>query len=356
MKAAEQTDILRHRRMRRAFPALMAGAAALLLLSIILAVSIGQVRIPFLECYRILAHRLFGLGSGETSQVYRVIVEDLRGPRVVLSAVVGAGLALCGTVMQASVQNPLADPYILGTSSGASLGATFVIMTGAGAGVFASLGVAAAAFAGAAGASVLVLFLARISGRATSAKLVLAGVIVNMICATFRDIIIYAFPKEEGMRTVSFWAMGSVAGTSWETPLRLFLVVLLLAVFFWTQARNMNALLLGEETAVTLGVNTGALQTLYLLLAALLTGVLVSQCGIIGYVGLVVPHFSRALVGADHRKLIPFSLCMGALLLLWCDVLARSLLGTSELPLGLVSSAIGAPMLLYMLIKSKMTG
>lgn len=356
MKAAEQTDILRHRRMRRVFPVLMTGAAALLLLSIILAVSIGQVRIPFAECYRILAHRLFGLGSGETSQVYRVIVEDLRGPRVMLSAVVGAGLALCGTVMQASVQNPLADPYILGTSSGASLGATFVIMAGAGAGVFASFGVVAAAFIGAASASVLVLFLARISGRATSAKLVLAGVIVNMICSTFRDIIIYAFPKEEGMRTVSFWAMGSVAGTSWKTPLRLFFVVLLLAAFFWTQARNMNALLLGEETAVTLGVNAGAMQMLYLLLAALLTGVLVSQCGIIGYVGLVVPHFSRALVGADHRRLIPFSLCMGALLLLWCDVLARSLLGTSELPLGLVSSAIGAPMLLYMLIKSKMTG
>lgn len=351
------SDAQYHRRMEKAFPFLMLLAAGAVLLSIPLAVSIGQIKVPFLECYKILSHKLFGLGSGSADAAYTVIIEDLRGPRVLMSAVVGAGLSICGVAMQAAIQNPLAEPYILGTSSGASLGATAIIMIGADAfGVLGSLGIRLFAFGGALLSGILVLTIAQIGSRATSAKLVLAGVIVNLVCSTFRDIIIYAFPNEAGLMTVSFWATGSVASAKWSNILILAIPVLVVCLFFFTQVRIMNTLMLGGETAVTLGVNALRYQRIYMALAALLTGVIVAQCGIIGYVGLIIPHFSRSLVGTNHQRLVPFSICVGALFVIWCDVMSRALISGAEIPLGLVTSAIGAPLLLYMVIKSRLSG
>lgn len=335
------------------FPIWMTIAVVALLVSIVLAVSIGQVHVPFVESCKIILHRLFGIGDGVFNSVDVTVIADLRGPRVIRAVVVGAGLALSGVVMQAAIQNPLAEPYILGTSAGASLGATFVIMMGAGTlGLLGSVGVSAFAFIGAVGASLLVLLISHIGGRSSSAKLVLSGVIVNMICGTFRDFIIYRFPKEDGMRSVAFWSMGSVAASSWDGIPALAVSVFVLFVLFMTQARVMNNLMLGEETALSLGVNVGRCRTGYMVASALLTGLIVSRCGIIGYIGLIVPHFSRVLVGTDHRRLLPFSLCMGSIVIVWCDLLARSILAGSEFPLGLVTSAVGAPLLLYMVVKS----
>lgn len=340
-------------RVRRRFPLWMMAALLALLASMVLAVSIGQVQVPFGESLQIVLHRLCGMGSGGFGEVNATVVAELRAPRVVRSVMVGAGLALSGVVMQASIQNPLAEPYILGTSAGASLGATAVIMLGAGSfGALGTFGVSAISFLGAVGASLLVLLIAHLGGRSNSAKLVLAGVIVNMVCGTFRDIIIYRFPKADGMRSVQFWSMGSVAASNWDGIGLLAAVVLVLMLVFLAQARVMNDLLLGDEAALSLGVNVARCRVLYMAAASLLTGLIVSQCGIIGYVGLIIPHFSRALVGTDHRRLIPFTACMGALLIVWCDVLARTVLPGSEFPLGLVTSAVGAPLLLYMVVKS----
>jgi iron complex transport system permease protein len=356
----KQSEESRYKAMDRLFPILMIVVLAALPLSIILSVSIGEVHIPFGECYHILLHKLTGLGQPQSSEAMMSIVWLARVPRILMAVLIGAGLAICGVVMQSSVQNPLADPYILGTSSGASLGATFVIMLGfGGIGWVQQIGVSTAAFVGATGASVLVLLIAGMGGRMTSVKLVLAGTVLNMVCSTFSSLIIYLFPNEEGMKSVSYWMMGSLSAIGMRDLPFLAALIPLAVLLFFTQARVMNTMMLGDETAVTLGVNTTKSRVWYMVAAALLIGLMVTKSGIIGYVGLIIPHITRGMVGTNHKRLIPFAALLGALFLLWCDVLSRSVLGffghAGELPLGLITSIIGAPMLLHRIIRQGFT-
>ncbi|PLT46343.1 Vitamin B12 ABC transporter, permease component BtuC [Paenibacillus pasadenensis] len=351
---------------KRRFAALPSGKAGFALLQLLLAgftllsigiaVSLGQVDVPLGQSFQILAHRLFGLTIGDSADILSGpnanIIWTIRFPRVLLALLVGAGLSLCGTIMQASVQNPLADPYILGISSGASLGATFSIMIGFGAGgVLGQLGLAFWAFAGAIGASVLVLALSGIGSRMTSAKLVLSGMVIHALCTAFANSIIYFANNTEGIRTVTFWTMGSLAAAKWDRLPLVAAAVLLAALFFLLQSRILNTMLLGEEAAVTLGVNLNRHRRFYLIATALLTGVLVSSCGMIGFVGLIIPHMVRAAVGSDHRRLLPLSIWAGGLFLIWTDIIARTAIPKVELPIGIITALIGAPLFMYMLIK-----
>ena len=339
--------------MDRLFPVLMTVTVIAIPVSAILSVSIGEIAIPFVKCYQILVYKLFGLGNPEFTTGVMSIIWLVRVPRTLMALCAGAGLSLCGVVMQSSVQNPLADPYILGTSSGASLGATASIMLGIGGVAWArEIGVSTSAFIGALGASALVLMIAGLGGRMTSVKLVLGGTVINMICGTFSSLIVYMFPSAEGMQTVSFWLMGSIQINGYGELRFIPILVIAIGIYFFIQSRIMNTMMLGDETAVTLGVSTAKHRFVYMAISSLIVGFLVTKCGIIGYVGLIVPHIARGFVGVDHRKLIPFSFCLGALFLLWCDVVARSALriifgSSGELPLGLITSVIGAPMLLY---------
>jgi iron complex transport system permease protein len=352
----KRSDESRYQAMDRLFPVLMMVAVVALPVSIILSVSIGEVHIDFVECYRILVYKLTGMGHPQSSEPMMSIVWLARVPRILMAALIGAGLAICGVVMQSSVQNPLADPYILGTSSGASLGATFVIMLGLG-GIswVQQVGVSTAAFIGATSSSLLVLVIAGAGGRMTSVKLVLAGTVLNMVCSTFSSLIIYLFPNEEGMKSVAYWMMGSLSATGMRDLPVLAVLIPLAILLFFTQARVMNTMMLGDETAVTLGVNTTKSRVWYMIVSALLVGFMVTKSGIVGYVGLIIPHITRGMVGTNHKRLIPFAAVMGALFLLWCDVIGRSIMGVfghpGELPLGLITSMIGAPMLLHRIIK-----
>lgn len=324
--------------------------------SVVLSVSIGQVSIPFQQSFRILIHQLTRGPIGNTSEISKVMFTDIiwqiRFPRVLLAMVTGAGLALCGTVMQASVQNPLADPYILGISSGAALGATFSIMLGFGAGgLLGEFGVATWAFIGALGAATLVLGLASIRGKTSSVKLVLAGTVINALCNAFSNFIIYFAKNSDGIRSVSFWTMGSLASAEWRTLPLISAVVIVAIVFFLFQSRVMNTMLMGEETAITLGVNLNFYRRLYMVISSVVTGVLVSTCGIIGFVGLIIPHIVRSVVGSDHKRLIPTAILFGSLFMIWTDVFARTIVPNGELPIGIVTSLLGAPVFMYMLIK-----
>jgi len=328
----------------------------LALVSIGVSVSLGQVDIPLGQSYRILLYKLTGFVIGDPNEIvagaYTDIIWSIRFPRVLLALLVGAGLSLCGMVMQATVQNPLADPYILGISSGASLGATFAILIGFGtAGLLAQYGLAFGAFIGAFGASLLVLALAGIGGKMTSVKLVLSGMVMNALCMAFSNFIVYFANNAEGIRTVTFWTMGSLATATWNKLPLLAIITVLAVLFFLMQTRILNTMLLGDEAAVTLGINLSSFRKFYLLATALITGVIVANCGMIGFVGLIIPHIVRGMVGSDHRKLLPITVLIGSIFLVWTDVLARTIVPAVELPIGIITAMIGAPMFMYMLIK-----
>ncbi|WP_395547656.1 MULTISPECIES: FecCD family ABC transporter permease [unclassified Lacrimispora] len=324
--------------------------------SVVISVSIGQVSIPFQQSFQILIHQLTGCQIGDASDLVNSMFVDIiwqiRFPRVLLAMIVGAGLALCGVVMQASVQNPLADPYLLGISSGGALGATFSIMFGFGSGgIVGKLGVASWAFIGAFSAAVLVMALASIGGKTSSVKLVLAGTVINALCSASSNFIIYFAKNSEGIRSVSFWTMGSLSSAEWETLPLVSAVVIAAIVFFLFQSRVMNTMLMGEETAVTLGVNLNFYRRLYMVISSVVTGVLVSSCGIIGFVGLIIPHIVRSIVGSDHKRLVPTAILFGGLFMMWTDIFARTVIPNGEMPIGIVTSLFGAPVFMYILIR-----
>ena len=343
---------------KKSYLLLLIVVFALIAFLIILTVCIGQVKIPFVESYKILIHNLTGgrILSGEelSAGAFHDIIMEIRAPRILLAVIVGAGLAIAGNVMQASVQNPLADPYILGTSSGASLGATAAIMLGFGGvrgfGWLSMLGIPLCAFIGALLASMLVLTIANSGGKASTTKLVLSGTVVNMICGTATSLITYLFPNSEGMRAASFWAMGSLTMARWSNLPLIYILVILTIIIVFSQSRIMNIMLVGEEAAMTLGININKYRTFFMILSSFLTGIVVSSCGIIGFVGLIIPHIARAVVGANHKRLIPFSTALGAVFLLVVDTVARTIRYGSEVPIGLITSIIGAPMFMYMII------
>lgn len=319
-------------------------------------VFIGAVSIPFETVVKVIVNKMtFGM-VGDISDIptYQVsIVWRLYAPRAMLGLVVGLGLAMAGVVMQAMVQNPLADPYILGISSGASLGATFAVLMGSSilAGtMFASFGLELFAFIGAIGTSAFVFILSSIGGRMTTTKLVLSGVIISSLCSAMSNLIVYLEPDAEGMRTLTFWTMGSLATVDFDSVVLCGVAVLIGLVFFFTQMRNLNAMMLGDTTATTLGVDLSTLRKVYIILTSVIIAVIVCHCGVIGFVGLMIPHIARGLVGTNHWKLLPVSILLGAIFMMVADVAARSL-STSEIPIGIITAICGAPVFAYIMLK-----
>ena len=307
----------------------------------------GAVRIPVETTWAVLQRHLFGQSGRSIPVSMEQIVWQIRVPRIILGFLAGSGLALCGCVMQAVVQNPMADPYILGVSAGATLGATGSLFLGVGivSGFWAFLGAGFACF--------LVLALASADGKTTSVKLILAGMIVNALLTAFSNFIIAVAGNSDGIMSIKFWTMGSLTRAGWKNIGLIAVIVLLAALFFMSQARTLDGLLLGEEAAVTIGIDTFRCRLVYLLVLSLLTGALISASGTIGFVGLIIPHLARALVGTAHRRLLPVAALSGGLFMLWVDALARSLLPNTELPVGIFTALIGAPFFVYVMVRKR---
>ena len=324
----------------------------ILLVSICLAASFGSAPIAADDVLYVIKYGL--LQKEVTLSEHLLMVFDivwlLRLPRIILAVCIGAGLAVCGTVIQAIVKNPLADPYILGVSSGASLGAASAIMLGLG-NIFGENFIGVSAFIGAFSASVLVLLLSNMGGKATSIKLILAGTALNAVFSAFTSFIIYFSNDTERMQTIIYWLMGSLSGAKWDSIVIIFPLTVIAITFFCCHSRVLNLMLLGEETALTLGYNLYPYRILFLLMVSLLIGVSVYAAGIIGFVGLIVPHITRMLFGVEHKKLIPYSALVGAIFLLWSDVLCRSIIPKTEVPIGILISLLGAPTFVYLMIK-----
>ena len=354
---ALKTGVFHHR------PAYWAAIAALLtglFLSLLWAVTFGSVELSIGDVYRVILYKVTQAlsvplgdpalyGSGSMSD----IVWFVRLPRLVLAVGIGMALSTAGAVMQAIVKNPMADPYILGVSSGASLGATLAILLGLGA--FLGGGyVGLVAFAGSFLASLSVISLANIGGRANSVKLILAGTAMSAICGAISSFFLYVINTSSGaVEAVVRWTMGSLAGAKWETNLWMLAVAVLGMLFFWSQYRTLNLMLLGDETAVTLGTDLHPWRVVYLLAVSLLVGFAVYTAGVIGFVGLVIPHVVRMFFGTDHKKLIPISALLGAIFLLWSDVLCRLVLPGREIPIGVLTALVGAPVFLYLMARKK---
>ena len=276
----------------------------------------------------------------------------IRLPRLILAIGVGVGLSVCGVVMQAIVKNPLADPYVLGVSSGAYLGATLAMLLGLGT----ILGGSAMGVLGCAGAflvSLAVVGLANLGGRANAVKLLLAGSALSAVCSGFSNLFIFILNDDHAASAVVQWSMGSLAGADWQSNGVILPVVLAGTLFFWTQYRNLNLMLLGDESAVTLGTDLHRWRLVYLLVSALLVGFVVYKAGLIGFVGLLIPHVVRMVFGTDHKKLLPLSALLGAIFLVWADVLCRVVLPGNELPIGVLTSLVGAPAFVYLMARRK---
>lgn len=326
----------------------------ILFLSIVLAVSFGAADLSAIDSYKIILYKVFGISFGDIQPLLGSTSYDIvwliRFPRVLLGAIVGMSLAVVGLVMQATVQNPLADPYILGLSSGASLGATFSIVIGFN-GILLGTGVTLGAFVGATVSSILVFLLSNVGGRITGEKLILSGMVVSSISSAFTSFIIYMADSSEKIRTVSFWMMGSLASASWDNIKIPIILTLITLIYLFFQFRILNIMLLGDENGMTLGVNVAKYRKIYMVLCSLITGILVSMCGTIGFVGLMIPHIARLLVGSDHKKLLPISALIGAIFLIWADVFSRIVLRNMEIPIGIITSMLGAPCLMWLMMK-----
>lgn len=328
---------------------------ATLVLSLLWAVTIGSVDLAMGDVYRVILYKIFGVGDPEVYGKGSLsdIVWFVRLPRLVLAIGIGIALSVSGSVMQAIVKNPLADPYVLGVSSGASLGATLAILLGVGS--FLGSGyVGLVAFAGAFLVSLAVVALANVGGRANSVKLILSGTALSAICGAVSNFVLYVINSSSGaLEAVIRWTLGSLAAAKWETNILMLLVAVAGTLFFWTQHRTLNLMLLGDESAITLGTDLHRWRIVYLLIASLMIGFAVYTAGIIGFVGLIVPHAVRILFGTDHKKLIPISALLGALFLLWADVLCRVLLPRKELPIGILTAMVGAPVFIYLMARKR---
>ena len=326
--------------------------AVLLVLAFLWALSIGTVKLSFVQIYEGIVNQFTSGMAIETAGQGPVhdIIWLLRLPRLVLAALVGMGLSVCGVIMQAVVKNPLADPYILGISSGASLGATAAILLGIGVALGENF-VGIAAFIGAFAMSLGVLFISNLGGRSNSIKLLLGGMALSAVCGAFSSFIVYFANNKEGMQSIAYWMMGSFAGAKWENLMIIAPIVILAVLFLWTQSRMLNLMLLGDKSALTLGTDLHIYRQIYLLVSSLIVGFVVYSAGMIGFVGLVVPHVIRMLVGTDHKKLIPVAALTGAIFLVVADGLCRVIIPRTELPIGILISLIGAPCFVYLMIK-----
>jgi iron complex transport system permease protein len=328
--------------------ALLGGGA---FLSLLFGVGLGPVFVPPGAVAKIILNLIPGIGElvpHDWTQLQENIVVGLRLPRVLLGFIVGASLAVTGVTMQALVRNQLADPFILGVSSGAAAAATLGMLFG----VFVFLGrysLSISAFIGAGLTIIFVYIISRVRGRINITQLLLSGVAVSMIMDGVTRVITLSAPNALGLHNAEFWMAGSLAGARWAYLTLPLAVLLVCTGVLMVHYRTLNLLLLGEESAGSLGVNVRRTQKLLVLIASLMAGVTISVSGTIGFVGLMVPHFTRLLTGADHQKVLPIAALGGGILVVWVDVAARTVIAPEELPVGILTAIIGGPLFIFLL-------
>jgi iron complex transport system permease protein len=337
---------------RKAFSTLLLLSVTLLI-AIIVATGMGFLHISAMEVIHILFQKLLGQELHSSNPSFPFVIMEVRLPRILTAALVGGGLAVAGAVFQAILLNPLADPYTLGISSGAAFGASLaIILTILGIVIPPWLSIPVFAFLGAMATLIGVFSLAAGNNRLSSNTLILSGVIIAAILSAGIGFIKYLADEQVGI--IIFWLMGSFVGRTWRDVLITLCVVMPGLLFCLYHARDLNIMALGERTASTLGVESGRVKKMLLVCASLITAICVSVSGIIGFVGLIIPHLLRMILGPDNRILIPACFLGGATLLLGADTITRAWL-PSEIPIGVLTSLIGGPFFCYIFRKKQLS-
>lgn len=309
-----------------------------LFFTVIISISVGAVKIPLQEIVNVFAK------SG--NQTNRTIILNLRLPRVIGSAVVGMGLSVVGVFFQGLLRNTMADPYVLGISSGAAFGATIAITLGLG-----LFGISFMAFISSLAVVIFVYIVSKTGPKISMHTMLLAGIAISAFISAIISLLMLL--NHEEFNKIIFWTMGGFSLTNWNNIAFSAPIIVICCLIMYVFSRDLNAILTGEEIAEHLGVNTEMVKKIILVLGSLVTATAVSVGGVISFVGLIVPHISRIIVGPDNRILVPFSALSGAIFLTMADTLARFILRPTEIPIGIITAAFGGPFFLYLLIKSK---
>ena len=321
----------------------------------VLSLANGAMQIPLGEIAHITAYEFGLVEGGDFDRGEHGVLMSIRFPRTLLAILVGAGLSVSGALMQGLFRNPLADPGLVGVSSGAALGAALVIVLGAQLGWTAAWSLPVAAFGGAVLSTIVVLRLSSVGSKTVVANMLLAGIALNSIAGAATGVLVY-LADEDQLRDLTFWTLGSLGGADWGDVQLGILVIGLPTLAALFLARSLNVMLLGESAAYTLGVDIQRMKTAIVALVCVIVGCCVSMTGMIGFVGLVVPHLCRLLFGPDNRKVVPASLLLGAILLLGSDLVSRLVILPAELPIGIVTSMIGGPFFLALLAMNSKKG
>ena len=329
------------------------GLAIATLLAIIVAVSVGSVAVPLDHVgLIILSHVLPGMITPTWTPAADQIVWVFRLPRVLLAIIVGAALSVSGTTLQAIARNPLADPFIFGVSYGATVGAVMVLTFGA---PFGEISLTVAAFLGALLATIFVYLCAQQRGRITPLRLILVGVALSYTLSAITSYLVLRASQRANQQVglVLSWLAGSFGRARWEHLGLPAIIVMILTLYLILQARQLNIVLMGDECATGLGINIERFRIQMFVITSLMVGAVVAVSGAIGFVGLMVPHIVRLSVGSDHRKVLPLAALGGGLLMVLVDLIGRTIIAPEELPVGIVTAALGGPFFLWLLRNAK---
>jgi iron complex transport system permease protein len=314
--------------------------------SIVFALAIGPTSIPPLLITKILISRIINIHSHWPAYLESIII-GVRLPRVLLGAVVGAALGIAGCSMQGMFRNPMASPYVTGIASSAAFGASLIIILGLGRGW-----IAPSAFLFSVSTAFLVYSMAKVRGKVPVGTLLLAGIAISLFFSALVSFTEYVAGEKE-LRQIVFWLMGGLWASNWNKLITILPLIFLGSMGIVFFSRDLNLLLMGEESALNLGVDVENVRKMVLVLASLVTASAVAACGVIGFVGVIIPHIMRILVGPDHRILLPSSFLAGAIFLIWTDTLARRIIAPTELPVGIITAILGVPFFLFLLRSRK---
>ena len=340
---------------RKKFNLVILGYSLIAVVIILLLVTLGTASIPLNDILRIAGKKIpfFGryIDDSNIREAYKMIVLNLRFPRVIMAFIVGAGLASSGLIFQGVFRNPMADPYVLGVSSGAAFGATIVIILGINFTIFSFSSVSIGAFIGAALTTLFVFTIASFHKSKSTTILLLTGIAISFFLSSFISLLMTL--NRDLIENIFFWTMGSVSTATWDKVGSIIIGTIIGLAIFIYYSRELNIILTGESNAIALGVDVKRVRKTLLYTASFVSALAVSVSGIIGFVGLIVPHAVRLVIGADNRKLLPMTIISGGIFLAISDGIARSVASPMEIPLGVITAFIGTPYFIFLLVRKR---
>lgn len=343
------------KKMKNKYITIILFLTIVLIFCIALFSTIGTASIKVVDTFRIIGSKLPYIGKkmdiSEISDSSKAIILNIRLPRVLLGILVGASLASAGTAFQGMFKNPMADPYVIGISSGAALGASIAIVLGLSTSFFGISFISLFAFLGSLITVFMVYFIAKVKSKIPVTTLLLSGIALGQFFTAIMSFLMVIYTKD--MEKIIFWTLGSFSGKGWEPLIHISIPTIISIIILNFFSRDLNIILTGEQSAQSLGVEVEKVKMYILILSSFMTSMVVSVSGIIGFVGLIIPHIVRLIIGPDHRILLPASALVGGIFMIFTDTIARTIISPVEIPVGIITALFGGPFFIYLLRKKK---